>query len=308
MLYEKHKRLFAMRGLNLDHVSAFTEVVRLGSFSAAASHLNLTQPAISQQIGQLEKRLGVRLLERVGRRATPTAAGSELLDHAARIDGAVASLFESLARFTSGEVGRVRLGTGATAAIFRLPPILRSLRRRLPDLEITIATGNTSDVMKAVQDNALDIGLVTLPAGGRGLEVTPVLDDEFVAVTARDGVALPQRVTPAVMASRPVIMFEPGGQTRVVADQWFFQGGVELKPKMALGSVEAIKRLVEAGLGCAILPAVAVREGADRTNLVVRPLSPRLYRKLAIVIRRDKVLHVGLRETIRALQGLARAP
>ncbi len=85
-------------------------------------------------------------------------------------------------------------------------------------------------------------------------------------------------------------MFEPGGHTRVVADQWFFQGGVELKPKMALGSVEAIKRLVEAGLGCAILPAVAVREAADRTNLVVRPLSPRLYRKLAIVIRRDKVL------------------
>ncbi|MDB5486595.1 MAG: LysR family transcriptional regulator [Reyranella sp.] len=204
-----------MRGLNLDHVNAFTEVVRLGSFSAAASHLNLTQPAISQQNGQLEKRLGVRLLERLGRRAMPTAAGNELLDHAARIDSAVASLLEGLARFTSGEVGRVRLGTGATAAIFRLPPLLRSLRHRLPDLEITIATGNTSDIVKGVQDNALDIGLVTLPANGRGLEVTPLLDDEFVAVTARDGVALPRRVTPAVMARLPVIMFEPGGHTRV---------------------------------------------------------------------------------------------
>ena len=295
-----------MRGLNLDHVNAFTEVVRLGSFSAAASHLNLTQPAISQQIGQLEKRLGVRLLERMGRRAMPTAAGSELLDHAARIDGAVASLLEALARFGSGEVGRVRLGTGATAAIFRLPPLLRDLRRRLPELEITIATGNTPDIVKGVQDNALDIGLVTLPASGRGLDVTPLLDDEFVAVTARDGVALPRRVTPAVLAHLPVIMFEPGGHTRVVADQWFFQGGVELKPKMALGSVEAIKRLVGAGLGCAILPAVAVREAADRASLVVRPLSPRLYRKLAIVIRRDKVLHLGLRETIRALKSLNR--
>ena len=162
--------------------------------------------------------------------------------------------------------------------------------------------------MKGVQDNALDIGLVTLPAAGRGLEVTPLLDDEFVAATARDGVALPLRVTPAVLARLPVIMFEPGGHTRLVADQWFFQGGVELKPKMALGSVEAIKRLVEAGLGCAILPAVAVREAGDRANLVVRPLSPRLYRKLAIVIRRDKVLHLGLRETIRALKGLAKAP
>jgi DNA-binding transcriptional LysR family regulator len=293
-----------MRGLNLDHLQAFAEVVRLGSFSAAAARLNLTQPAISQQVGQLEKKLRVRLVERAGRRAMPTAAGAELLEHTARLDGAVAATLESLARFASGEVGRVRLGTGATAAIFRLPPMLRSLRRKLPELEITIATGNTSDVVKAVQDNALDVALVTLPVSGRNLEITPVLDDEFVAVTAKDGVRLPARVTPATLARLPVIMFEPGGQTRLVTDQWFFQGGVELKPKMALGSVEAIKRLVGAGLGCAVLPKVAVQEPGDRRSLVVRPLSPRLYRKLAIVVRRDKVLQRGLRETIEALREL----
>lgn len=294
-----------MRGLNLDHVRAFTEVARLGTFSGAAEQLNLTQPAISQQIAQLEKRLGVILIERLGRRATPTAAGLELLDHAAQIDGAVAAALERLSRHRSGEVGRVRLGTGATAAIYRLPPMLRRLRQRLPSLEITIATGNTSDVVKAVQDNALDVALVTLPAGGRNLQVTPLLDDEFVAVTARDGLKLPARVTPDVMAHLPMIMFEPGGQTRLVTDQWFFQGGVELKPNMALGSVEAIKRLVGVGLGCAILPAVALKEPGDRGRLIVRRLSPRLYRKLAIVVRRDKVLQRGLRETVRALHELA---
>lgn len=294
-----------MRGLNLDHVKAFTEVARLGTFSAAAEQLNLTQPAISQQIAQLEKRLGVSLIERLGRRAMPTAAGLELIDHAAQIDGAVAAALERLSRHRSGEIGRVRLGTGATAAIYRLPPMLRRLRQRLPSLEITIATGNTSDVVKAVQDNALDVALVTLPAGGRNLEVTPLLDDEFVAVTARDGLELPARVTPQVMARLPMIMFEPGGQTRLVTDQWFFQGGVELKPNMALGSVEAIKRLVGVGLGCAILPAVALQEPGDRGRLVVRRLAPRLYRKLAIVVRRDKVLQRGLRETVRALHELA---
>ena len=66
-----------MRGLNLDHVRAFTEVARLGTFSAAAEQLNLTQPAISQQIAQLERRLGVALVERLGRRATPTAAATQ---------------------------------------------------------------------------------------------------------------------------------------------------------------------------------------------------------------------------------------
>src|SRR5262247_1949089 len=106
-----------MRGLNLDHVHAFVEVVRLGTFSAAAERLALTQPAVSLQVGQLEKRLGVRLVERLGRRATPTAAGQELLDHAARIDGAVAQAFEALAPHARGEAGRLRLGTGGTASI-----------------------------------------------------------------------------------------------------------------------------------------------------------------------------------------------
>lgn len=303
-IYKKHKIMFGMRALNLDHVRAFSEVTRLGTFSAAAAHLNLTQPAISQQIGQLERRLGVKLVERMGRRATPTAAGVDLLEHAGRIDGAVAGALEALARHATGEIGRVRLGTGATAAIFLLPPVLRRLRQRLPALEIAVSTGNTADIVRAVQDNVLDLALVTLPAAGRNLDVTPLIDDEFVAVTAQDGVDLPRRVSPKALARLPMIMFEPGAQTRLVADQWFFRGGVEMKPTMALDSVEAIKRLVGAGLGCAILPAMALQEKSDRARLIVRQLSPRLHRKLAIVVRRDKILHRGLRETLRALREL----
>ena len=74
-----------MRNLNLDHVDTFAQVIELGSFSATADRLNLTQPAVSLQIRQLEKKLGVRLIERVGKRATPTPAGAELLLHARRI-------------------------------------------------------------------------------------------------------------------------------------------------------------------------------------------------------------------------------
>src|ERR1700740_3638987 len=107
-----------MRGLNLDHLQAFTEVASLGTFSAAAERLSLTQPAVSLQIGQLEKRLGVRLLERLGRRVTTTAAGQDLLDHAARIDGAVAAALAALAPHVRGEAGRLRMGTGGTASIY----------------------------------------------------------------------------------------------------------------------------------------------------------------------------------------------
>jgi len=291
-----------MKNLNLDYLQTFLVVVERGSFSAAAERLQLTQPAVSLQVRQLERSLNATLIERVGRKAQPTAAGSALLAHARQINGAVASAVDAVAHHTTGKAGRVRLGTGATACIFLLPPILKALRTALPSLEITVTTGNTAEIAKAVEDNTIDIGLVTLPVSGRSFDITPVLDDEFVLIAPRDMV-LPTRITPGVLSTRPLLLFEPGGNTRRTADEWLARGGVTLKPLMSLGSVEAIKEMVRAGLGCAILPGMAV--SAKQRDLVVRSLSPKLYRRLAVVIRRDKRLDRGLRQTLSALKAIA---
>jgi DNA-binding transcriptional LysR family regulator len=293
-----------MRGFDLGQLDSFRQVIALGSFSAAADKLGLSQPAVSLQIRQLERRLGTSLIERVGRRARATAAGAELLDHAGRIEAAVAGALEAMERHATGAMGRVRIGTGATACIFLLPPILRDLRRRHPTLEITVSTGNTSDMIKAIEDNLLDIGLVSLPASGRSLSIEPLLEDEFMVI-APPGSDLPARVSAQLLAQMPVLLFEPGGNTRRIADEWFGRAGVSLRPIMSLGSVEAIKELVGAGLGCAVLPGMAVR--GLRDNLEARPLAPRLHRTLALVMRKDKPLHRGLRETLKALQALGGA-
>jgi len=293
-----------MNSLNLEHLKAFVAVIDSGSFSAAAERLSLSQPAVSLQVRQLEKRLGTTLVERVGRRSRPTAAGAELLQHAGHVDAAVAAAINAVAPHASGALGRLRLGTGATACIFLLPPLLGDLRRRYPQLEITVTTGNTADIVKAVEDNTLDLGLVTLPAGGRALHVTPVLDDEYVLVVPPD-VALPARITAAVLARLPVLAYEPGGNTRRIVDGWFARSGVVLRPVMSLGSDEAIKELVAAGLGCAVLTSLSARDPRRSGTMQVRSLSPRLHRTLAIVVRRDKKLHRALGETIAALKRLA---
>lgn len=293
-----------MRGLNLDQLQTFADVVRLGSFSAAAQRLNLTQPAVSLQIRQLEQKLGVTLIERTGRRATPTAAGRELLAHAHRIDAAVTAALEDVAQHAKTIGGRVRLGTGATACIYLLPPALSDLRRRFPKLEIVVRTGNTVDIVRAVEENDLDLGLVTLPVPGRSLEVTPLLEDDFVAVGSA-AAALPAAMTPALLAERPVVLYEPGAHTRTIIDAWFARAGIALKPAMELGSVEATKQLVAAGLGCSILPAMALTAENRKSKLVVRPLKPRLSRKLGLVMRRDKPLNRALRETVARLRLLA---
>ncbi|MGE4299216.1 MAG: LysR family transcriptional regulator [Desulfovibrionaceae bacterium] len=292
-----------MHDIKLDWLRTFIHVLELGTFSKAAAVLGVTQPAVSLQVRQLETRMGVRLVERVGRRATPTAAGQELLGHARRIEETVASALAAMDRHAHGAPGRVRIGTGATACIYLLPPLLRDVKRRFPSLEMTVRTGNTVDVLKELDENALDVGLVTLPASGRMFEVTPIMDDPFVAIAPALDNPLPEVVTPEALARLPVVLFEAGGNTRLLVDQWFARAGVHLTPVMSLGNVEAIKEMVGAGLGCAVLPGSAIR-GTGEGGIVARPLAPRLTRCLALVIRRDKVVGRGLRETINALRTL----
>ena len=203
-------------------------------------------------------------------------------------------------RTPQGAAGRVRLGTGATACIYLLPKVLRDLRQRFPALEIVVSTGNTPDMLRAIEENRIDVALVTLPAAGRMLDVRPVLDDEFVLVAPR-GTKLPREITAAELAKLPLVQYEPGANTRRVVDDWALRAGRPLKAVMELGSVEAMKELVGAGLGCSVLPRMALR--GKHEPFVVRSLKPRLYRKLALVLRRDKPLTKGLRELVRAHRG-----
>lgn len=299
--YSLHKKNLHMGSLNLDQLRTFADVVASGSFSATAARHNVSQPAVSFQLKQLEKRLGVRLIERIGRKAMPTAAGSELLEHAARIQGEVEATLKAMARHAGDKIGRVRIGTGATACIFLLPPLLRELRERFPDLEITVTTGNTPEIVKAVEENALDIALVTMPVSSRILAAEIILDDEFMLVSP-PGARLPERMTPELLKGLPLILFEPSGNTRRLVDHWLAENGIAQDPVMSLGSVEAIKELVGAGLGHAILPAMALRGNEAQASLVLRPLLPRLSRELAVVLRRDKVLYRGLREVAASLR------
>jgi DNA-binding transcriptional LysR family regulator len=288
--------------LNLDHLRTYALIIETGSFSGAAERLGLSQPAVSLQIRQLEQRLGLRLVERVARRATPTPAGTDLLEGIQQVNTAVDGVMAAMASHSSNVEGRVTLGTGATACLYLLPQILRSLRIRFPKLSVVVSTGNTADFVKAVEGNTLDLALVTLPVKRRALVTTPLLNDEFVAIASKREAPLPAKITPAFLAKRELVLFEPAANTRVIIDQWFRDAGHAPKPIMELGSVEAIKEMVAAGLGCSILPAMAVTGPGQHPELVVHPLYPRLQRTLALVMRGDKPVNKAMRQVISAME------
>jgi DNA-binding transcriptional LysR family regulator len=286
--------------LNLDQLAAFVSVVDLGSFTAAADKAGLTQPAVSLQVKLLEQRLGVKLIERVGRRAQPSPAGLDLLPHARRIIQACSIAEEAMTPFREGSVGRVRIGSGGTASIHLLPRAIAMAKTRMPDLEIIVRVGNIDEILRDLEANALDLAVVALPASGRSLEVEPFHEDELLAVAPKGSVMPEGGPDVEFMKTRTLLLYE-GGNTRRATNEWFETGGAQPEPAMEFGSVEAIKELVAAGLGWSILPEMALRrERSDR--LVTSPLKPRLVRQLGMVLRRDKHLTRGLREVMKALR------
>ena len=284
--------------LNPTHLRTLEEIARRRSFSRAADALHLSQPAVSHQIRQLESQLGVSLLERVGKRAWPTRAGELLLERGGRALRELDEAARAVQQLAGIGGGRVRIGTGATASIYLLPPILRRLHSRHPAIELIVVTGNSGDIAQAVADNQLDVGLVTLPISRPQLVVVPFGIDRLVAIApAEPSWRRRAPLRPAELALHPLILYERGGTIRRVIDDWFRRDRVAPRVAMEFGNSEAIKKLVEAGLGLSVTPAITVRAEVRAGSLIAIGLAPPLERRLGIVTRRDKPV-AGALETV----------
>jgi DNA-binding transcriptional LysR family regulator len=295
--------------LNPAHVRTLQQVVRRGSFSRAAEDLRLSQPAVSLHIRQLEERVGLRLVERVGKRAFATRAGEILLSHAERAFDEIEAARQAIEALRGVVAGRLRLGTGATASIHLLPQLFRRLHAEHPALELVVVTGNSGEMAAAVVANQLDLALVTLPVSARSLAITPLAIDPLVAI-APAGREWRRRApfTARDLARHPLILYERGGTIRRVIDQWFRRGRATPRVAMELGNAEAIKRLVGAGLGLSIASTMAVRAEVKAGALRAIPLAPPLARRLGVVRRRDKPETPALRVALSALEALKAGP
>jgi DNA-binding transcriptional LysR family regulator len=294
-----------MRSLNPDHLRALMEVVEQGSFTRAARRLHLAQPTISLQVRDLETRLGVRLVDRLGKRAFATAAGRELIAHAQRIEQETQRLVAAMRRHRDGWLGQVRIGSSTTALIYHLPPVLQRLRRQHPNIELIVTTGTTSGVVERIIRNEIDLGVVSMPVNERLLEVVELKSEPLVAIfSARIG-DLPAKATPQFVLQHPLLLEFARAQVRALIMDWLSAGGLEPRPAMELDNLEAVKRMVASGLGVSIVPAAAIADARDRTELVMRPLKPALSRTLALVQRRDKAKDTALQHVRDALMMLA---
>src|SRR3989475_373219 len=201
-------------------------IVMIRYFLTSTLTIQLAQPAVSMQVRQLERELGLPLLERVGKRTYTTKAGELLLAHAGR---AMEELDRGLAlvqQLRGIVAGRIRLGTSASFSIYLLPSALRRFRARYPQTELVVVTGNAPEIARAVVANELDVGIISLPVRERELAVTSLYRDELVAIGPPDR-RWPRgrRVKAAELARETLILFEDGATLRRLIDGWFQRGG-----------------------------------------------------------------------------------
>ncbi len=291
-----------MRSLNLDQLRALQTVVELASFTGAARKLNLSQSAVSVQIRELEDRLGVRLIERLGKRAYPTSLGRDVIEHARLIDVEVDALAETIRRVRDGWLGRVHIGAALTALIYLLPPVLKNLHAQHPGIDIIVSTAPTADMLNNVLRNEVDVGLVTMPVVDNRLRVDPLYAEPMVAILPASTRGVPKVVTPDFVAQQ--FLVHEFGAVSVLLREWLSAERARApRGSMAVSGVEAVKVIVAAGMGMSIVPEMSVKRRPE--DIVVRPLNPPLTRTLALVQHRNKPEDNAFRTVRAALMKLS---
>lgn len=273
-----------MRHLNLDQLRTLVTIADHGSFAAAARTLHLAAPTISLHVAELESRLGAALLLRQRQRVVPTGVGQGLIERARRLLADVDAALDEVAHQVEGRAGRVRLGASTGALAWLLPQALETMGRDHPGIDVQVAVLTSQETLFRVQQGTLDIGLVALPqADVKGLQIVPWRRDPVMACLPRAW-TVPRTITPSWLAARPLILNDASTRLHRLTMDWFAAAGERPKARIELNFNDAIKSLVAAGYGAALLPR---EEGAASLDarIATAPLTPRLWRALGLAHR-----------------------
>ena len=275
----------------LTPLRAFHLIVVHQSFSRAAQHLGVTQPAVTQQIRRLERALGLQLFHRDGRRIVLTEAGETLAAFAQRIFHLVDAAGDALASGSELHTGHLKIGASRTAGAYYVADLLHRFKRRYPGVRVSLSVGNSQMVLASILDFTLHAGLVAGRPEDPHLAALPLISDGMLLVLA-PGHRLARKSVLAIegLRGQPLVLREPGSTTRRLIEQAFQAHGLAVEPSMELESNEAIKSAVADGIGVAIMARAAVAQDLAAGRLVGRPLRPSLTLDFALVYHRDRVL------------------
>lgn len=277
--------------ITLRQLEVFTEVLKSGSTTQASHMLSLSQSAVSAALSDLETQLSVRLFDRVGKRLVVNEHGRLLYPKAMALleqAGEIEHLFQS-------EAGALRIAASSTIGNYILPKMIANYRRDFPVAPLELNVGNSRDVINAVADFRVDLGLIEGPCHMPDLLTHTWQQDELVVFAAPDHPLLQMPITLESLAQAPWILRESGSGTREVVEHILLSHLPHFDLVMELGNSEAIKHAVRYGIGISCLSRRVIEEQLQTGVLVEVPVPlPRLSRALYLIHHRQKHISKAL--------------
>jgi len=276
-------------GIQLMQVEGFLEVARRGSVSRAAEALFITQPTLTARLKALERDLGTPLFLRTPHGMRLTDAGRAWIPYAERALRALVDGRDALAQVMTASAGHLMIAAAPAVSTYVLPELLERFVAAHPRVEVSVRTGHSEDVVELVLRDEVQIGL------GRtirhpDLELRPFHTEDMVLVTAPEHPFTKRpSVTMAEVAGQKLIMFDRTSSYYEIAQGAFLSSGVSLRELMELDSIEAAKKMVERGLGVALLPGSAVAREVEGGTLCVVKMkdAPPMQNTIVVFRRRD---------------------
>jgi DNA-binding transcriptional LysR family regulator len=260
--------------LNLHLLRLFATVVRTGSFSRAAEALNISQPAISKGVRDFELQVGCRLLDRTPKGVRATREGQALARHAKILFAAERAAEDELLALRSLDSGSLRIGASTTIATYVIAEYLGIFHRAYPGIDLHLVSANTRDIADCMIAHEIEIALVEGPVEDDNLVSTPWRTDAMSLIVAPDHrfAASAGGIGCAALKDEILIVREPGSGSREIVAQALAACGVEPSRSLEIGSTEAIKQAVAAGVGVAIVSKIAIADQVKLGRLKVVPV------------------------------------
>ena len=296
--------------LSVHQLLYVREAARAESWSEAARRLGVTQPALSQGVAEVERRLGVKLFDRRARLRTPTPQLREVLTVAEQILSGIGDLDRRLHELHSGERGAVRLGMIDTAALGSLAPAVASFRARFPDVSVTIVVEASVSLSERVAAGELDLAVVVGPNPvtarlGRRLEMTPLFDEGIYVYPAVDPTGRsPKRVPPSRWG--PWVAYPSGSQSRELIVAALARRGVSMEVVAESSNPDVLRQMVRLGVGWCALPEDVAETGTS--PLTRLPGGPLTERGIVAIRRAEALPNAGAERLFDDLRAARRPP
>jgi DNA-binding transcriptional LysR family regulator len=274
-------------------LKVFHTVAKLLSFTRAAEALHMTQPAVTFQVRQLEENFNTRLFDRTHNKVSLTPTGEKVSEFAERIFDLYTEMENSVRDLTGEISGALTIGASTTIAEYMLPALLGEFKNRYPDINLRLKVSNSEGIVSMVEHNVIDLGVVEAPVSNKNLIVEVCHEDHLVVVVAPNHELLKGngKVKPVELKKYPFVNREEGSGTREVIMQYLLDENInpaDINYSLELGSPEAVKGAVEAGMGISILSRSTIGKELKLNTLAEIQLDPPLSRPFSFVRQRQK--------------------